>query len=71
MKKKTTWICVAFLANLVLLPFAMAPEGRAQARGDPLFYHCCKKTSLGKRYCCERCCVLIWNCVTHEKCQKP
>ena len=69
MRKKPTWILVAFLANLALLPFVLAPEGRAQGRGDPL-YHCCKESSAGKRYCCEWCCIITWNCEKHEDCRK-
>ena len=69
MRKKPTWILVAFLANLALLPMVMAPEGRAQGHGSPL-YHCCQETKAGKRYCCESCCVLTWNCEKHEDCRK-
>lgn len=69
MRKKPTWILIAFLANLALLPLVMAPEGRAQGRADPL-YHCCKKTLSGNRYCCERCCVFTYNCKSHEHCKK-
>ena len=36
MSKKPIWILVAFIANLALLPFVVAPEGRAQQRGDLL-----------------------------------
>lgn len=71
MRKKSTWILVVFLANLALLPFAMATEGRAQGGGGPLYYNCCKKTPSGNRYCCERCCVFTWNCKNHKNCQRP
>ena len=67
MRKKPTWILVAFLANLALLPLVVAPEGRAQGRGEPL-YDCCKKTPSGNRYCCEWCCVFTWNCKNDEMC---
>lgn len=69
MRKKPTWILVAFLANLALLPFVLAPEGRAQGRGDPL-YHCCKKRVSGERYCCFWCCVLVYNCKNDRMCHK-
>ena len=70
MRKKPTWILLAFLANLALLPFVVAPEGRAQERGDPFFYSCCKETSAKKRYCCERCCIFTWNCKNDEMCRR-
>lgn len=70
MKKKSTWILIVFLANLALLPFAMATEGRAQGGGNPLF-HCCKKTPTGDRYCCYWCCVFTYNCKEHKDCKKP
>ena len=69
MRKKPTWILVAFLANLALLPLVVAPEGRAQGRGEPL-YNCCKKTVSQNRYCCERCCVFTWNCKRDANCKR-
>ena len=74
MKNKPTWILVAFLANLGLLPLVVGPpEGRAQQRGGEksAFFPCCKSTTSGHRYCCYRCCILVWNCRAHENCQKP
>ena len=71
MRKKPTWILVAFLANLALLPFVVAPEGRAQERGDGIVFDCCKKTTSGRPYCCGRCCVFVWNCLNDEVCVKP
>ena len=70
MRKKPTWILIVFLANLALLPFAMATEGRAQGRGDPPYYHCCKKTPSGNRYCCYWCCVFTYNCKRDENCKR-
>lgn len=69
MRKKSTWVFVAFLANLALLPFVLAPEGRAQERGE-LLYHCCQKTAPGEKYCCFWCCALTWNCKKDEHCKK-
>ena len=69
MKKKPTWILITFLANLALLPLVTgASEGRAQERGAALFFHCCKKTTSGRPYCCDRCCLIVWNCLTTETC---
>ncbi|MDE2762702.1 MAG: hypothetical protein OXQ94_00485 [Gemmatimonadota bacterium] len=71
MKNKSTWILVAFLANLALLPLVFGPpEGRAQQRAESVFFPCCKKTSFGKRYCCNRCCILVWNCQSHLDCER-
>ena len=71
MKKRRTWILVAFLANLALMPLALAvPEGSAQQRSARVIYHCCKKTTTGRPYCCNRCCVFRWNCLDHEICEK-
>ena len=70
MKKKSTWILAAFLANLALLPLVVAQEGRAQRHGDSFLFHCCKKTSSGIRYCCDWCCVFTWNCTSDQDCRK-
>ena len=71
MKNKRTWMFIAFLANLALLPLVVgAPEGRAQERGKSLFFPCCKKTSFGKRYCCDGCCLFTWDCSNHETCER-
>lgn len=71
MKNKPTWILVAFLANLALLPLVVRPpEGRAQQRGESVFFPCCKKPAFGKRYCCDRCCVFTWNCTNHATCER-
>ena len=71
MKQKPTWILIAFLANLALLPLATGePEARAAESHKPLLFHCCKKTKSGKPYCCNRCCLFVWNCLNHETCQK-
>ena len=70
MNNKPTWILIAFLANLALLPLVTgATEGRAQER-SALLFHCCKKTATGRPYCCDRCCLFVWNCLTTETCER-
>ena len=71
MKNKPTWILVAFLVNVALLPLCTgASEGRAQEARSALLFHCCKKTTSGRPYCCNRCCLFVWNCLTHETCER-
>ena len=67
---KPTWILIAFLANLALLPLvAAAPgEGRARENREAIFFNCCKKTTAGRPYCCDRCCFFTWNCQVSEDC---
>lgn len=70
MRDKRAWIFVAFLVNLALLPMVVGvPRGQAQERGDRMVFPCCKKATSGKRYCCRKCCVLVWNCMSHRNCE--
>ena len=71
MIRKRTWVLLAVLANLVLLPPVIgAPEGRTQSPHGGFFFHCCKKSASGRRYCCKRCCVMTWNCTRHRMCRR-
>jgi len=71
MKNKPTWILLAFLVNLALLPLVTgASEGRAQEQRSALLFHCCKKTTSGRPYCCDRCCLFVWNCLNTETCER-
>lgn len=70
MKKKRSWILLAILANLALLPMVRGEAAGAQQRGGGVLYHCCKKTTAGKPYCCNRCCVFRFNCLNHEMCER-
>lgn len=71
MKRTPIWILIALLANLALLPLAAgAPQGRAQEGREAIFFHCCKKTTSGRPYCCDRCCFFVWNCLITETCER-
>ena len=71
MKNKPTWILIAFLANLALLPLVTgASEGRAQEARSAFFFDCCQETTAGRSYCCDRCCLFVWNCLTTETCER-
>lgn len=70
MTRKRTWLLLAALANLALLPLAAgAPEQRPRGSEGGLFFHCCKKSASGRRYCCKKCCVMTWNCTRHRMCR--
>lgn len=34
-----------------------------------MVFPCCKKATSGKRYRCRKCCVLVWNCMSHRNCE--
>ena len=69
-QKRTCVFVAVLLANLALLPLVLgAPEGRAQGPDKGFFFHCCKQTASGRRYCCKKCCVMTWNCTRHEMCK--
>ena len=71
MRKKPVWILIAFLANLALLPLvAGVPQGRAQEARAAFFFDCCQKTRYGRPYCCDRCCIFTWNCLSNEACER-
>ena len=70
MKDKRLWILLAILGNLALVPMVWAAPAGGEGRGDGFFYHCCKETTEGKPYCCNRCCVFRFNCFNHEMCEK-
>ena len=67
--KKRSWMMIAFLANLALLPLVLATPEKAAAAGSSAFFPCCKETSTGRDFCCSRCCVFTWNCMGHAHCE--
>jgi len=68
MKKKTTWITIAAIVNVLLLPFTLGCPQEASAWSSCHMYHCCKESSKGEEYCCERCCWISWGCGDKETC---
>lgn len=71
MRNKRVWVFAAFLANLALLPMVVdVRKGQAQSWNSGMVFPCCKKATSGQRYCCNRCCVLVWNCMNHKNCVK-
>ena len=66
-KKKTTWIGLAVIVNALLLAFNLGAP-REAAAGSSRMYHCCKESSKGGEYCCERCCWIAWGCGDKETC---
>ena len=66
---KKSWIMIAFLANLALLPLVLATPGSATAVGPKsFFFHCCSETPSGTDYCCYSCCIFTWDCLRHAHC---
>lgn len=61
MKNKKIWIIIALVINALLLPFTVGYSGEAAAASQRL-YGCCKESSRGGEYCCDRCCWLPWGC---------
>lgn len=70
MKDKRLWILLAILGNLALVPMVWAAPAGGEGRGDAVMFHCCKKTSTGQPYCCNRCCIFRFNCLDHEICER-
>lgn len=71
MKKKRTWIILALIANVGLLPLVLAaPAGSTPQRSSGLLFHCCQETPDGRPYCCFKCCVFRYNCLDHEICER-
>ena len=69
MKKNTNWLLIAFLINLALLPLALAAAEKATAtRSSGVFFACCRDSSAGDSYCCDRCCIFTWDCLRHDMC---
>lgn len=67
-KTKKTWTMIAILANLVLLPLALATPDRTAASSSGVFFPCCQGTATGIEYCCSRCCIFTWDCMAHDHC---
>lgn len=67
MKKKTTLIAFAVILNALLLAFNLGVPQEAAA-GSSRMYDCCKESSKGGEYCCERCCWISWGCGYNDTC---
>jgi hypothetical protein len=61
MKNRKIWIIVALVINALLLPFTVGYPAEAAASSRRL-YNCCKESSRGGEYCCDRCCWISWGC---------
>lgn len=61
MKNKKIWIIIALVINALLLPFTVGYSGEAAAAAQRL-NDCCKESSRGGEYCCDRCCWIPWGC---------
>lgn len=71
MKKKLMWILIAALANIALLPLALAtPKEVAAVSGAGLFFNCCKQTGAGDPYCCGSCCLFTFDCLGGGMCDE-
>ncbi len=68
MKKKTTWIAIAVVVNVLLLPFTLGSPQEASAKSYRHMYDCCKESSRGGEYCCDRCCWISWGCGYKDTC---
>ena len=69
MKNKTTWIVSAVLVNALLLPFAFGSPAEASAVSPKSgLYDCCRGSTGGGEYCCNRCCWLPWACGDLTEC---
>lgn len=64
MKKRLKWIMIAAVANVAVLPLALAaPRGASAVSSDSFFYHCCKETVAGDEHCCRFCCMFRFDCL--------
>ena len=68
MKKKTTWIAIALVVNVLLLALNMGVPERASARSSGGMYDCCQESSRGGEYCCAQCCWISWGCGEKDTC---
>ena len=68
MKKKTTWIAIAVVVNVLLLALNLGVPERASAWSPRGMYDCCQESSRGGEYCCAQCCWLPWGCGEKETC---
>ena len=67
--KKTTWIAVVAVINLLLLPFVLVSPTPTAAEADgTVFFSCCKESAAGDSYCCNRCCIFTWDCLGPDWC---
>ncbi len=67
MKNRTFWIAAAVIVNVLLLPFTFGFPQAASA-GSSRMYDCCKESSRGGEYCCDRCCWIAWGCGEKAAC---
>ena len=69
MKTKLLCILFAVVANILLMPLALAtPKSAAAASGSGFLFHCCKQTVAGDPYCCGNCCMFTFDCYTDGHC---
>lgn len=67
MKKKKILIVIALVTNALLLPLTFGYRAEAEASSQRR-HNCCKESSRGGEYCCDRCCWLPWGCGYNVTC---
>lgn len=71
MKHSTLVIAVAnVLLAAVLALAAVSPKPLYAQSGPRMPFHCCKKDTEDRKFCCAYCCFNEQKCSVNEQCQK-